>query len=182
MKRIDWLVWLPMLLITLLMLGVFSQVVFAQTVIDYVPLADGRIVDLTKIPIAKPAIIDATQVSGNIPVFDPNRIATQPSVVHISKASPIKLSVDDVIIGDATDILRMRQENETLKQQLQLLSTETQTLSIKLAARKCEVAENYLLLLTIQQGLNEAIQKQDWERVQRVLLLLFDVVHRWGKE
>ena len=148
MKRIDWLVWFPIFLIILLMLGVFNQVVFAQTVIDYVPLANSEIIDLTG---AKPSIVDATQPS-------------------------------DVIIGDATDILRMKQENETLKQQIILLSNETQTLSIKLAARKCEVAENYLLLLNIQQGLNEAIQKQDWERVQRVLLLIFDVVHRWGKE
>lgn len=122
MKRIDWLVWLPVFLIILLMLGVFNQVVFADEI----------------------------------------------------------ASVTDVV--SVTDALKYKQENETLKQQLQLLSNETQVLSTKLAARKCEVAENYLLLLTLQQGLNEAIQAKDWERVQRVLLLIFDVVHRWGKE
>jgi uncharacterized protein YlxW (UPF0749 family) len=85
-------------------------------------------------------------------------------------------------VVSVTDTLRLQTENAELKQQVQLLSAEVQALSLRVASQKCAVAENYLFFATIHQALTEAMQANDWDRVRRVLLLLFDVIHRWGKE
>lgn len=84
------------------------------------------------------------------------------------------------LVDNATETVQLRKENAELKQQVQVLSTEVQKLTLLVTNKKCEIAENYLLFVTIQRELDTAIQKQDWDRIRGVIMLIFGVVHQWS--